>query len=64
MASSKNCQFFIKEKKIQAIKVERNISYPEALNFVSMTNDSSAQKSYASVTKPVFTSVETQTDIT
>ena len=29
-----------------------------------MTNDSSAQKSYASVTKPVFTSVETQTDIT
>ena len=29
-----------------------------------MTNDSSAQKSYAIVTKSVFTSVETQTDIT
>jgi hypothetical protein len=29
-----------------------------------VTNDSSAQKLYASVTKPVFTSVETQTDIT
>ena len=28
MASSKDCQFFIKEKKIQTIKVERNISYP------------------------------------
>ena len=64
MASSKDCQFFIKEKKIQTIKVERNISYPEARKFVSVTNDSSAQKSYASVTKPVFTSVETQTDIT
>ena len=55
-------QFFIKEKRIQTIKVERNISYPEARKFVSVTNDSSAQKSYASVTKPVFTSVETQTD--
>ena len=62
--ASKDCQFFIKEKKIQTIKVERNISYPEARKFVSVTNDSSAQKSYASVTKPVFTSVETQTDIT
>jgi hypothetical protein len=64
MASSKDCQFFIKEKKIQTIKVERNISCPEARKFVSVTNDSSAQKSYPSVTKPVFTSVETQTDIT
>jgi predicted RNase H-like nuclease (RuvC/YqgF family) len=64
MASSKYCQFFIKEKKIQTIKVERNISCPEARKFVSVTNDSSAQKSYPSVTKPVFTSVETQTDIT
>jgi hypothetical protein len=43
---------------------ERNISYPEARKFVSMTNDSSAQKSYAILTKSVFTSVETQTDIT
>jgi hypothetical protein len=49
---------------LKTIKVERNISYPEARKFVSVTNDSSAQKSYASVTKPVFTSVETQTDIT
>lgn len=64
MASSKDCPLYIKERKIQAIKVERNISYPEARKFVSMANDSSAQKSYASVTKPVFTSVETQTDIT
>jgi hypothetical protein len=41
MASSKDCQFFIKENKIQTIKVERNISYPEARKFVSVTNDSS-----------------------
>jgi hypothetical protein len=34
MASSKDCKFFIKEKQIQTIKVERNISYPEARTFV------------------------------
>jgi len=64
MASSKDCQFYIKEKIIQAVNVERNISYPEARKFVSMRNNSSSQKSYASVTKAVFTSLETKAYIT
>jgi hypothetical protein len=34
MASSKDCQFFIKKNKIQTIKVERNISYPEARKLI------------------------------
>ena len=39
------------------------ISYPEARKFVSMVNDSTAQKPYTSVTKAFFTSVEAQTDM-
>ena len=64
MASSKDCQHFIREKEIQKIKSETNISYPEARRFVSATNDSPTQKSYASVAKRVFNSVETQTMFT
>jgi hypothetical protein len=30
MASSKDCQHFIREKEIQKIKSEKNIAYPEA----------------------------------
>jgi hypothetical protein len=60
MASSKDCQNFIREKEIQKIKSEKNISYPEARRFVSAANDSPAQTSYAGVTKRVFNSVETQ----
>ena len=55
MASSKDCQFFKKETEIQKIKTEKYISYPEARRFVTATNDSNVQKSYASVIKPVFT---------
>ena len=64
MASSKDCQHFMREKEIQKIKSEKNISYPEARRFVSATNDSPTQKSYASVAKRVFNSVETQTMFT
>ena len=64
MASSKDCQHFIREKEIQKIKSEKNISYPEARRFVSATNDSPTQKSYASVAKRIFNSVETQTMFT
>jgi ABC-type uncharacterized transport system substrate-binding protein len=64
MASSKDCQHFIREKEIQKIKSETNISYPEARRFVSATNDSPTQNSYASVAKRVFNSVETQTMFT
>ena len=54
MASSKDCQHFIREKEIQKIKSEKNSSYPEARRFVSAANDSPTQKSYASVAKRVF----------
>ena len=66
MASSKDCQYFQKEKEIQKVKSEKNISYPEARRFVSAANDSSVQKSYASVAKRVLNSksVETQTIFT
>jgi len=64
MASSKDCQYFLKEKEIQKIKSEKNISYPEARKFVSAANDSPAQKSYVSVAKRVFNTVETQTMFT
>ena len=40
-----------------------HIYIEEARKFVSMVNDSSAQMSYASMTKSDFTSVETQTDL-
>ena len=40
MASSKDCQYFLKEKEIQKVKSESNISYPEARRFLSAANDS------------------------
>ena len=64
MASSKDCQYFLKEKEIQKVKSEKNISYHKAHRFVSAANDSPVQKSYASVAKLVFNSVETQTIFT
>jgi hypothetical protein len=64
MASSKDCQYFLKEKEIQKVKSEKNISYHKAHRLVSAANDSPVQKSYASVAKRVFNSVETQTIFT
>ena len=58
MASSKDCQYFLKEKE------KKNRSYHEARRFISAANDSSVQKSYASIAKRVFNSVETQTMFT
>ena len=34
MVSSKNCQYYLKEKEIQKVISEKNISYPEARRFV------------------------------
>jgi hypothetical protein len=59
MVSSKDCHFFKTEKEIYKAKSEKNIMYPEALRFVSAANDSPKQKSYTSVAKRVFSSVET-----
>jgi hypothetical protein len=48
-----------KQRKRYRKQSEKNIMYPEALRFVSAANDSPKQKSYASVPKRVFSSVET-----
>ena len=53
-----------KKKEIQKVKSEKNISYPEARRFVSNANDSPVQKSYASVARRAFNSVETETMLT
>jgi hypothetical protein len=34
MVSSKNCQYYLKEKEIQKVISEKNLSYPEARRFV------------------------------
>ena len=65
MSSSKDCHHFKKEKDIQKLKTERNITYPEARRlFSSVSNPSSSVMSYASVTKRVCVTSETQTMIT
>ena len=51
---------FTYKKKNQAIKIERNVSYPEARTLVSMANDSCAQTPCTNC----ITSVKTQADIT
>ena len=61
--SSKDGQYFLKEREIQKIKLEKNISYHETRRFVSAANDSPAQKSVASVAKRV-NKVEIQTMFT
>jgi hypothetical protein len=50
---------FSKKKKSKRSNQKKTISYPEARRFVSAANDSPAQKSYASVAKRVFNTVET-----
>jgi hypothetical protein len=54
MASSKDCQHFIREKEIQKVR-------SETIFHTLRQADSPAQKSYGSVAKRVFNSVETQT---
>ena len=61
MSSSKNCPAYKREKEIQKLKTEGNMSYQEARKLISVTKDSVL--SYASVAKakPSSTNVETQT---
>jgi hypothetical protein len=47
-----------KQRKRYRKQSEKNIMYPEALRFVSAATDSPKRKSYASVAKRVFGSVE------
>ena len=62
MASSKDCPIFIKEKAIQKIKSEKNISYGEARRLYNTTNSPST-KTYASILKST-SSIGTQTSLT
>ena len=64
MASSKDCSFFIKEKRIQVIKSEKNVSYIEARRLASASDVQGPSQSYANATKKVSVSVETQTFLT
>ena len=59
----KRLSFFQMKREILKIKTEENSTYPEARKFVSVTNDSNTKK-YASIVKPIFNSVATQTMFT
>ena len=64
MASSKDCSHFIKEKRIQVIKSEQNVSYIEARRLASVSDVQGSSQSYANATKKVSVSVATQTSLT
>ena len=61
MSSSKECPVYLKEKQIQKIKVENNISYFDARRQVTVSNDSqpASKMSYAGAAKRQYTSAET-----
>ena len=61
MASSKDCPLFKKEKEIQKIKSENNISYGEARRLYNTVN-SQSNKTYASAVKST-SSIGTQTTL-
>jgi hypothetical protein len=65
MSSSKECPVYLKEREIQKIKIEKNISYLDARRQVSISNDSSqnSKASYASAAKRTYTSSTTQTTL-
>ena len=66
MSSSKECPIYKKEKEILTIKAERNITYQEAKQQLSVSGNSllSGQNTYASIAKRAFTHSETQTTLT
>ena len=64
MAISKDCPVWKKEKLIQKIKAERNISYPEARRAAEALAPPMLSQSYARVAKPSVRTIECQTDCT
>jgi len=60
------CPHWLKEKEICKIKLENNISYPEARRRVENRNPNPSQLSFAQVIqgKPKMISIATQTDVT
>lgn len=65
-SSSRDCPVYLKEKNIIKIKTERNISYPEAKQIASVSNDLlvSNRPSYASKVVRSFSHENTQTRMT
>ncbi|VDI49927.1 Hypothetical predicted protein [Mytilus galloprovincialis] len=65
-SSSRDCPAYLKEKNIIKIKTERNISYPEAKQIASVSNDLlvSNRPSYASKVVRSFSHENTQTRMT
>ncbi|VDI16891.1 Hypothetical predicted protein [Mytilus galloprovincialis] len=65
-SSSRDCPVYLKEKKYIKIKTERNISYPEAKQIASVSNDLlvSNRPSYASKVVRSFSHENTQTRMT
>ena len=66
MSSNKECPVYRKEKEIIKIKCEKNISYQEAKQQLSVSGNSlpSGQNTYANVAKRAFTHCEVQTNLT
>ena len=66
MANSRSCEIYKKEMEIQKLKTERNISYQEAKNILSVSNNTPSTNSYADVAKdkPSTNTIEIQTVFT
>ena len=65
-AYSRTCSKWILEKEVQSVKCKQQVPFPEARKIVQ-NKSSTEKKSYAraaTVDKPQFTSIQTQTDIT
>ena len=60
MASCKDCSHFMKEKRIQVIKSEKNVSYIEARRLASVSD----AQGHPNATRKVSVSVGTQTTLT
>ena len=66
-AYSKECPEWTKQQAIVRIKVERNITFPEAKQLYNQqmgTSSSRPSASYASICKPTMRTLATQTDLT
>ena len=64
MAISKDCPIWKKEKQIQKIKAERNISYPEARRITEASTQSLPSQTYAEAAKTSVRTVACQTECT
>ena len=63
-AYSRECAKWKLEKKVQQVKVEKRISFPDARKLVELSTPVVAEKSYAAAVKITTKSVATNTDLT